>query len=390
MRIFCLLLGLFVWGIPAMNAQVIHRVKAGESLWLIAKRAGVSVAAIREANNLSSDVIWEGSDLIIPPPQARPSVPERTEERNPVPPLRPLPSELSPTPRGPLSERGLELLKLQVTLDRAGFSPGKIDGYDGKFTQLAKTLCETWNPAALRVNLPPTRTAQVPSLWKQYVNASLPGTGQLPDFKTLTARKQVILYYSALEFLAERFHCSESLLKKLNPQVNFENPSPGTVLTVPNVVPFEIEKYFNSKGEGVWSDLLGKGAPGRRVYISAPDSMLTLWEGEKLIRAYPITLNEEDSPRGEREIGSVTPGPTYMRKKTGLELLPGPNSPVGIVWCPLGNGFGIHGTSNPDSIGRSVSSGCVRLANWDAVRLAGMIRKGTAVFISERARKYEP
>lgn len=382
------------WGMTLAAGQTVHRVKEGESLWLIAKRAGVSVQALREANNLTNDVIWEGSDLIIPSPRLRRSSPEPMRESTVKP--APLPSvkqEKAPTPppRGSsLSEKGREILQLQVTLDRAGFSPGKIDGFDGKFTQLAKTLCQAWNPAALRSPVSPIRTETVPHSWRDYVNPSLPGSGKRPDFEALTARKQVIRYYSALEYLAERFHCSESLLKKLNPGVDLSNLRAGFTIRVPNVEPFEIERYFNAEGQGIWSDRLGKGKEGSRVYISAPDSMLTLWEGEQLIRSYPITLNQEDSPRGQRKIGSVTPGPTYMRKKTRLDLLPGPNSPVGIVWCPLGNGFGIHGTSNPDSIGRSVSSGCVRLANWDAVRFARLVRKGTPVFISEREQTYRP
>lgn len=396
--------------LQALPAEVVHRVKAGESLWLIAKRAGVTVEALRQANDLETDVIWEGADLIIPTPA--PVATPRSANPKAVPKPTPAPTRIveasprgserfSPLPASPpatrdtrtrsaLSSEGMAILQLQVTLDRAGFSPGKIDGYDGKFTRLAKTLCEAWNPAALRANRPATRVDQVPARWRDYVDSSLPGSGNSPDYKALTANKRTIHYYSVLELLAERFHCSETLLKKLNPEVNFQSPVAGTPLVVPNVVPFEIESYFNAQGQGVWSDLIGQGKSGRRIYISAPDSMLTLWEGETLIRAYPITLNEEDSPRGQREVGSITPGPTYSRKKTGLELSAGPNSPVGIVWCPLGNGFGIHGTSNPDSIGRSVSSGCVRLANWDAVRLAGLIRKGTQVFISERERSYRP
>lgn len=365
-----------------LDGQTLYRVKEGESLWAIAKRAGISVTALKEANGITSDVIWAGAELVIPARQPVAATPSKPG----IPAALPVPRNQLPTPPATLQNAGV--LQLQVTLDRAGFSPGVIDGLNGKFTELARVLCQAWKPGALRNPVAPTRMAQVPASWKSYVNTTLPGNGRAPDFKALTRKRETIHYYSALEYLAERFHCSESLLKKLNPGVNLNQLQAGMTLQVPNVEPFEIERYFNEKGEGIWSDRLGKGEPGRRVLISVPDSLLTIWEGERLLRAYPITLNIEDSPRGKRAIGLVAPGPTYMRKKTELDLMAGPNSPVGIVWCPLGNGFGIHGTSNPDSIGRNVSSGCIRLANWDAVRFAAMIRKGTPVMITERNKAY--
>jgi lipoprotein-anchoring transpeptidase ErfK/SrfK len=63
-------------------------------------------------------------------------------------------------------------------------------------------------------------------------------------------------------------------------------------------------------------------------------------------------------------------------------LPPGPRNPVGVLWIALDKkGIGIHGTASPDSIGRSVSHGCIRLANWDVVRLAERVKFGTPVSI---------
>lgn len=70
----------------------------------------------------------------------------------------------------------------------------------------------------------------------------------------------------------------------------------------------------------------------------------------------------------------------FTRKALGLP--PGPNNPVGVMWIALDKkGIGIHGTEDPDSIGRSSSHGCIRLANWDVVNLAGMVHTGVPVTI---------
>jgi len=64
------------------------------------------------------------------------------------------------------------------------------------------------------------------------------------------------------------------------------------------------------------------------------------------------------------------------------KLPPGPNGPVGVVWLDLSKPhYGIHGTPEPSTIGRAESHGCIRLTNWDAARLALMVKAGTpAVF----------
>ena len=70
------------------------------------------------------------------------------------------------------------------------------------------------------------------------------------------------------------------------------------------------------------------------------------------------------------------------RSDSFYELPLGPNNPVGIMWCGTSrSGIGLHGTPNPHTIGRAESHGCIRLANWDAVRLPGLLRPGSRVII---------
>ena len=70
------------------------------------------------------------------------------------------------------------------------------------------------------------------------------------------------------------------------------------------------------------------------------------------------------------------------RSKSGIATPRGPNSKVGVVWMSLNKtGVGIHGTDEPETIGHATSHGCIRLANWDAVKVAEMIQPGTKVII---------
>jgi lipoprotein-anchoring transpeptidase ErfK/SrfK len=75
-----------------------------------------------------------------------------------------------------------------------------------------------------------------------------------------------------------------------------------------------------------------------------------------------------------------------VKTKRPFTIKPGPNNPVGTQWIGLSSeGFGIHGTANPSKISKSESHGCVRLTNWDADRLARLLKKGTEVAFIERS-----
>ena len=63
---------------------------------------------------------------------------------------------------------------------------------------------------------------------------------------------------------------------------------------------------------------------------------------------------------------------------------PGPNGPVGIVWIDISKEhYGLHGSPEPGKIGHTSSHGCVRLTNWDAARLAALVKKGTPVVFEQ-------
>ena len=130
------------------------------------------------------------------------------------------------------------------------------------------------------------------------------------------------------------------------------------------------------------------------VKIDTNAKMLAVFEGNKLVAAYPVTIGSTQtaSPIGDWKIRGVAKMPRFRYDKKMLKhgqrsghfymLPPGPRSPVGVLWIALNKkGIGMHGTAAPDSIGHSVSHGCIRLANWDIVRLAERIKVGTPVSI---------
>jgi lipoprotein-anchoring transpeptidase ErfK/SrfK len=137
------------------------------------------------------------------------------------------------------------------------------------------------------------------------------------------------------------------------------------------------------------------GAPRNvSIKIDTKTNMLGVFDAEKLIAAYPVTVGSQHnaSPIGDWKVMRITKMPTFRYDKEMLQhgkrsgnfylLPPGPRNPVGVMWIALNKkGIGIHGTDNPDSIGHAASHGCIRLANWDVVRFATKIKPGDSVSI---------
>jgi lipoprotein-anchoring transpeptidase ErfK/SrfK len=122
--------------------------------------------------------------------------------------------------------------------------------------------------------------------------------------------------------------------------------------------------------------------------------MLDLKDGDRLLASFPITPGSQrlPAPVGTWKIVKVTILPNFRwdeamlqhgRRSGNYHLIPpGPRNLVGVVWIGLNKtGIGIHGTDNPESIGRSASHGCIRLTNWDAIRLATEVTTGMTVQI---------
>jgi lipoprotein-anchoring transpeptidase ErfK/SrfK len=284
------------------------------------------------------------------------------------------------------------IVHLQVFLDRHGFSPGKIDGRAGEF--LSKSLRRFQRAIAVPITgtLDPELGLQAvdPVLVPYTVTTrDLARIGPCPTQPAEQALVSSLPYVSVREFLTERFHCSPQFLQVCNPQWVGDDLPVGATVLVPNVEPFRIE------------DLAQRGAfpkhpefSGRRIRVSRAERMLDLWEGDNLLASYPVTPGggAVETPAGSWHIVAISPLPTFRWDRSVLEtgrrsatfflLPPGPNNPVGVLWCALNRpGIGIHGTDNPQTIGRATSHGCLRLANWDVVRLAAQITPGVAVAI---------
>jgi lipoprotein-anchoring transpeptidase ErfK/SrfK len=322
--------------------------------------------------------------------------------------------------------------RLQIFLDRASFSPGKIDGHYGDFTWKALALYRESrgelpqtppSHGKAKSDVAPDVTgldvASVDPVFIPYtvIEADLQSVGPLPSDVSAQAQLKYLPYRSAAEAIAEKFHSDVHLLEQLNPGKTKKLKS-GDQIVVPNVEPFDLasvkeikpgsevtaqvvndveeepEAQTKNAGENTGTQKNEAASARIAVKIDTKTNMLGVFEGDKIIAAYPVTVGsaQTESPIGEWKVRRITEMPTFRYDKEMLEhgerssnfhlLPPGPRNPVGVIWFALNKkGIAIHGTNEPDSIGRSASHGCVRLANWDVVRLATKIKSGDSVSI---------
>jgi lipoprotein-anchoring transpeptidase ErfK/SrfK len=278
------------------------------------------------------------------------------------------------------------VVRLEVLLDRAHFSPGEIDG---KFGQNARKALRAYAEAQRL----PSSDAVTEDVWKRLqaddrqttVNYTLtekdvagPFLRRLPS--KMEAMKDIphLSFASAREGLAEKFHMSEQLLSMLNPRQHFDRVG-DTIVVVDTT-----RDSASLKAE--------------RVEVNKSGQTVKLFDkSNALIGFFPATVGSEEkpSPTGTLRVTEIDRNPTYrynpdyhfkgVHTRKPFTIKPGPNNPVGTVWINLSaDGYGIHGTPSPGDVSKAESHGCVRLTNWDAETVADSVAKGTRVtFVDE-------
>jgi lipoprotein-anchoring transpeptidase ErfK/SrfK len=275
------------------------------------------------------------------------------------------------------------VLEAQVALARQVISSGSIDGVWGETTRRAVLAFQEREGLPLSGELDArTRNrllldAPVLTTW---VLTADDFAGLQPLSPTWLGKSQQLAleHETVLERLAERSQASPTLLRRLNPGLDWERLSPGLTVQVP------LARYPPPR------------APAVRLVIRLSEKWVRAYDAEGRVLAHfpcSIAARVEKRPLGRLEVVAVAENPNYTfdpelfpeseeGRVLGRKLIlpPGPNNPVGLAWIGLSlPGYGIHGTPHPERIGRTESHGCFRLTNWDALYLLRLVHIGMPV-----------
>ena len=274
-------------------------------------------------------------------------------------------------------------VKAQVLLDRLRFSSGAIDGRRSDNFANALRAFQQQNGLSMSGELDDATWKKLtespePALIEYMISAADtkgPFAEEIPESYEKKAELRRLDYTGPLELIAERFHMDEELLRQLNRGKSFDQA--GTVISVANVNVKPVALRANA---------------ARLEVDKTRKSVRALGPDGRLLAFYPASIGSDDkpAPSGKLKIVRVARGPSYtynpefkfrgVKADRELKIAAGPNNPVGVVWIALNEKtYGIHGTAEPAKVGKVDSHGCVRMTNWDALALAGLVRKGTVV-----------
>jgi len=300
----------------------------------------------------------------------------------------------------------LKLIQVQVILDHLGFSPGVVDGKAGSTLKLALSGFQTakglpvtgdLDPATMRIFAQYHAVGAIRTVTLTPADLAGPFVGPIPKRENDQAKLPSLGYANPLEMLAERYHTTPATLMALNsPAMKL---IAGNVIHVPDTTTWTRD-YPASLPDGYKQTLaglnVGSSQPraAKLVVSNAAKSVSVYDAAGKLLAQFPVTTGSRHDPLpiGEWKIVGTSYNPEFhfnpklfwdaKKDDKATTLQPGPKGPVGIVWLGINKPhYGIHGTPQPQNIGRTESHGCIRLTNWDAGRLSLMVKPGTpAVF----------